>query len=113
MEPAFLFALSVATAIVGQFLDYLLSFRPVKAPGSSSPSESLANGASLRAPKWARKPTAPRVSAPRRHAPLQAPINSHEPPSTFGRYVAERVKDALTAFICVGATLSMKNVCKI
>ena len=117
MEPTFVFALSVTTAIVGQFMKYVWSFKPARVPGSGTPSDplthtALESSASGRAPKRARETTAPRVSASV-HALNPAPISSHEPPSVFGRHVTERVKDSLTAFICVGVTLSMKTACKI
>ena len=111
MEVVFLSAFGVA--IAGQFIDYLLSFKPVRATSSEPLAHvALESSASRRAPKRARETTAPRVSASV-HALNPAPISSHEPPSVFGRYVTERVKDSLTAFICVGVTLSMKTACKI
>ena len=79
MEPAFVFALSVTTAIVGQFMKYVWSFKPARVPGSGTPSEPLPHtahgvGASRRAPKRARETTAPRVSASV-HAPNPALSN--------------------------------------
>ena len=41
MEPAFVFALSVATAIAGQFMKYVWSFKPVRVPGSDTPAKPL------------------------------------------------------------------------
>ena len=79
MDPAFLFALSVTTAIVGQFMKYVWSFKPARVPGSGTPSDPLTHtahgvGASRRAPKRARETTAPRVSASV-HAPNPALSN--------------------------------------
>ena len=103
------YALSVATAIAGQFMKYLWSFKPARDPGSGTPSEPLPHtahgvGASRRAPKRARETTAPRVSASV-HAPNPALFNSHEPPSDFERDLVERMRTMLTACIWVGVAL--------
>ena len=45
MDPVFVFALSVATAIVGQFLKYVWSFKPVRVTGSDTPVEHLTHAA--------------------------------------------------------------------
>ena len=109
MEPAFVFALSVTTAIVGQFMKYVWSFKPARVPGSGTPSEPLPHtalgfSASGRAPKRARETTAPRVSASV-HAPNPAPISSHELPSDFERDLVKRMQTMLTACIWVGVAL--------
>ena len=98
MEPAFVFALSVTTAIVGQFLQYLWSFKPARVPGSGTPSEPLPHTA-------LGSSACGRARSARMPALAQALISSQEPPSTFGRYVAERVKDALTVWVFVGLAL--------
>ena len=113
MDPAFLFALSVTTAIVGQFLKYVWSFKPVRVTGSNTPTghlthAALESSASRRAPKRARETTAPRVSASV-HAPNPAPISSHEPPSDFERDLVERMRAMLTACIWVGVALCMRS----
>ena len=77
MQAVFLSILGFV--IAGQFLDYLLSFKPVKAPDSHTPAKPLPHtalgfSASGRAPKRARETTAPRVSASV-HAPNPALSN--------------------------------------
>jgi len=137
MEPAFLFALSVTTAIVGQFLQYLWSFKPARVPGSGTPSEplphtALESSASGRAPKRARETTAPRVSAsvhapnpalsngsavsPVPSMPKPAPLPSppqpraqHAPPTPPPLpAIAAHVQTMLTSFAFVAAALSAR-----
>ena len=67
MEPAFVFALSVATAIVGQFMNYVWSFKPARVPGSDTPTGHLTHtahgvGASGRAHSARRHALAPALS---------------------------------------------------
>ena len=99
MEVVFLSAFDVA--IAGQFIDYLLSFKPVRATSS----EPLAHVA-LESCAWRHAPKHPSA---RRRALKPALFNSHDPPSVFGRHVTERVKDALTACIWVGLVLCTRS----
>ena len=130
MEVVFLSAFGVA--IAGQFIDYLLSFKPVRATSSEPLAHvALESSASRRAPKRARETTAPRVSASV-HAPNPALSNGSAvspvptvpktapspPPQPRAQHaqptppwlpaIAAHVQSMLTSFAFVAVALSVR-----
>ena len=125
MDPAFLFALSVTTAIVGQFLKYVWSFKPARVPGSDTPAKPLthtalgfsasgrAHSARRHAPNPALSngsavspvPTVPKPAPP----PPPQPRAQHAPPTPPQLpAIAAHVQTMLTSCVFVAAALSAR-----
>ena len=96
------FVALVAFVTIGQGIAFLQSFAPARAvppqPQTTAAAEHALESSAWRHARNARVP-----------ALAQALISPQEPPSTFGRYVAERIKDALTVWVFVGLALCMRS----
>ena len=95
------FVALVAFVTIGQGIIFLQSFVPARAvppPKTAAAAEHALESSAWRHARNARVP-----------ALAQALISPQEPPSTFGRYVAERIKDALTVWVFVGLALCMRS----
>ena len=95
------FVALIAFVTIGQGIIFLQSFAPERAappPKTTAATEHALGSSAWRHARSARMP-----------ALAQALISPQEPPSTFGRYVAERIKDALTVWVFVGLALCMRS----
>ena len=129
MEPAFSFALSVATAIVGQFLQYVWSFKPARVPGSDTPTKPLthtahgvgASGRAHSAPLSLPDALAPALSNGSAVSPVPSvpktappppppqPRAQHAPPTPPQLpAIAAHVQTMLTSCVFVAAALSAR-----